>query len=232
MPRAGLERGGAGVRRCASGRVSQCSPRARRSLPTARRAEFGFARATGDWRAARRPTRRSTSCRSPRPTSSTPTWRSRRSRPASMSGARSRWRRTLADAERMLAAARASGKVAALGYNYIQNPMIRLIRTLLDEGTIGDGQPCPHRDGRGLHGRSGGAVLLEERGVIGPWRARRFRRASAEPDLSFCSAAFAASARTWRSPMRTARCTDGGRRAVETYDIATMLIDSTTAPPA
>src|SRR6478735_2463964 len=44
----------------------------------------------------------------------------------------------LADAERMLAAARASGKVAALGYNYIQNPIIRLILCLLDEGRIGD----------------------------------------------------------------------------------------------
>ncbi|HVK90296.1 MAG TPA: Gfo/Idh/MocA family oxidoreductase, partial [Mycoplana sp.] len=44
----------------------------------------------------------------------------------------------LEDAERMLAAARASAKVAALGYNYIQNPIVRLIRRLLDEGRIGD----------------------------------------------------------------------------------------------
>ena len=43
----------------------------------------------------------------------------------------------LADAEKMLAAARASGKVAVLGYNYIQNPVIRHIRKLLDEGAIG-----------------------------------------------------------------------------------------------
>ena len=43
----------------------------------------------------------------------------------------------LADAEAMLAAARASGKVAVLGYNYIQNPAIRHIRKLLDEGAIG-----------------------------------------------------------------------------------------------
>lgn len=42
-----------------------------------------------------------------------------------------------ADAERMLAAARSSGRVAALGYNYIQNPVMRHIRTLLDEGVIG-----------------------------------------------------------------------------------------------
>src|SRR5690349_21646711 len=44
----------------------------------------------------------------------------------------------LHDAERMLAAARSSGKVAALGYNYIQNPIIRLIRRILDEGRIGE----------------------------------------------------------------------------------------------
>ena len=43
----------------------------------------------------------------------------------------------LADAEAMLAAARASGKVAVLGYNYIQNPVIRHIGKLLDEGAIG-----------------------------------------------------------------------------------------------
>ena len=43
----------------------------------------------------------------------------------------------LADAEEMLAAASGSGKVAVLGYNYIQNPVIRHIRALLDEGAIG-----------------------------------------------------------------------------------------------
>jgi predicted dehydrogenase len=44
---------------------------------------------------------------------------------------------SLADAERMAGAARASGKVAVLGYNYIQNPMVRQIGTLLEAGTIG-----------------------------------------------------------------------------------------------
>jgi predicted dehydrogenase len=44
---------------------------------------------------------------------------------------------SLGDAERMTAAARAAGKVTALGYNYIQNPVIRHIRKLLDEGAIG-----------------------------------------------------------------------------------------------
>jgi predicted dehydrogenase len=43
----------------------------------------------------------------------------------------------LADAERMAAAALASGKVAILGYNYIQSPAIRYIRGLLGRGAIG-----------------------------------------------------------------------------------------------
>ncbi|QRM57427.1 Gfo/Idh/MocA family oxidoreductase [Sinorhizobium sp. BG8] len=44
----------------------------------------------------------------------------------------------LADAERMQEAAARSGKVAVLGYNYIQNPVIRHIRRLLSEGAIGE----------------------------------------------------------------------------------------------
>ncbi|TCL70140.1 Gfo/Idh/MocA family oxidoreductase [Rhizobium sp. BK251] len=44
---------------------------------------------------------------------------------------------TFADAERMLAAAKASGKAAIMGYNYIQNPVMRHIKTLLSEGAIG-----------------------------------------------------------------------------------------------
>ena len=43
----------------------------------------------------------------------------------------------LADAERMAAAARASGKVAILGYNYIQSPAVRYIAKLLKRGAIG-----------------------------------------------------------------------------------------------
>lgn len=43
----------------------------------------------------------------------------------------------LADAERMLAAARASGRVAIIGYNYIQNPVIRHMGRLIREGAIG-----------------------------------------------------------------------------------------------
>ncbi len=44
---------------------------------------------------------------------------------------------SLADSERMAAAARASGKVAILGYNYIQSPAARFIGKLLKSGAIG-----------------------------------------------------------------------------------------------
>jgi predicted dehydrogenase len=44
----------------------------------------------------------------------------------------------LADAERMLAAQRASGKVAVMGYNYIQNPLIRHMADLIRAGAIGE----------------------------------------------------------------------------------------------
>jgi predicted dehydrogenase len=44
---------------------------------------------------------------------------------------------SLADARRMADAAKASGRVTALGYNYIQNPMVRQIEALLRAGTIG-----------------------------------------------------------------------------------------------
>ncbi len=44
---------------------------------------------------------------------------------------------SLEDAARMRDAARASGRVAALGYNYIQNPAIRRMKALLEAGAIG-----------------------------------------------------------------------------------------------
>ncbi|WP_292080416.1 Gfo/Idh/MocA family oxidoreductase, partial [Mesorhizobium sp.] len=45
---------------------------------------------------------------------------------------------SFAEAETMAAAARRSGKVAGLGYNYIQNPAIRHIGALLEEKIIGE----------------------------------------------------------------------------------------------
>jgi predicted dehydrogenase len=44
---------------------------------------------------------------------------------------------SLSDATRMRDAAQASGKVAILGYNYIQSPMVRQIEAILAAGAIG-----------------------------------------------------------------------------------------------
>ena len=41
------------------------------------------------------------------------------------------------DAQRMLKAVEASGRVAIMGYNYIQNPILRHMKTLIDDGAIG-----------------------------------------------------------------------------------------------
>ena len=72
------------------------------------------------------------------------------------------------DARRCRAHARGGrappAKVAALGYNYIQNPIDPPHAAPARRRPDRRGQSCPHRDGRGFHGRSGGAVLLEERG--------------------------------------------------------------------
>ena len=54
-----------------------------------------------------------------------------------MSGAKSRWRRRSPTPSAWRRRPRASGRVTALGYNYIQNPVIRHIGKLLDEGAIG-----------------------------------------------------------------------------------------------
>ena len=147
---------------------------------------------------------------------------------------------TLADAERMLAAARASGKIAVLGYNYIQNPIDPPDAPHPRRQADRRGQPRAHRDGRGFHGRSGGALLLEERSLVRPRRARRFRRASAEPDLKCSSAACAGSAATWRSliPTGPSRAADGAPsrpstspRRSSNWRAAPRASSRSTAPP-
>ena len=184
--------------------------------------EFGFARGTGDWReVVARPRRRRRLDHDARTRSI------RTMAIAALEAGKHVWCEkpmagSLADAERMLAAARAAGRVTVLGYNFIQNPTIVLMRRILEEGQIGDGQPRPHRDGRGFHGRPGGAVLLEERGRL-PATARSTISACTRSACSrSCSAACAGSAATWRSPTPTGLSPAGGRRAVETYDIATI----------
>ena len=130
----------------------------------------------------------------------------------------------LAEAEEMLAAARASGKVAVLGYNYIQNPLIRQIKGLLDEGAIGAVN----------HVR----FEMDEDFMADPealfyWKSEAAAGYGAIDDfgvhpLSLVQHLFGSVSRVMAQlsmpyPDRPSR--DGGRRPVENWDIASILLE-------
>ena len=105
-------------------------------LAQAKAAEFGFEKASGDWRKV---------IADPEVdvvSITTPNKFHLEMTTAALGAGKHVWCEkpmapNLPDAEKMLAAARASGKVAVLGYNYIQNPIIRHIGKLIREGAIG-----------------------------------------------------------------------------------------------
>ncbi|WP_315925221.1 Gfo/Idh/MocA family oxidoreductase [Mesorhizobium sp. SP-1A] len=128
-----------------------------------------------------------------------------------------------AEAEAMLAAARASGKVAALGYNYIQSPAIRHIRTLLGEKAIGevnhlrvemdeDFMADPDAPFFWKHEAASGYGALDDFAVhpLSLIQTLFGRVASVMCDMA--------------RPYADRAVPGGGRRAVETYDIASSLI--------
>ncbi|WP_243369485.1 Gfo/Idh/MocA family protein [Microvirga solisilvae] len=130
----------------------------------------------------------------------------------------------IADAERMLAAARASGKVAALGYNYIQNPVMRLIRRILDEGQIGEVN----------HVR----LEMDEDFMANPedffyWKSEASSGHGALDDfgvhpLSLLWVLLGGVRRVcghMAKPYTDRPVQGAGRRAVETYDIASVLME-------
>ncbi|WP_375451767.1 Gfo/Idh/MocA family protein [uncultured Devosia sp.] len=128
----------------------------------------------------------------------------------------------LADAERMAAAAQKSGKVAVLGYNYIQNPLVRHIETLLAEGAIGTVN----------HVR----VEMDEDFMADPealfyWKSEASSGYGALDDfgvhpLSLLHHLFGPVSRVLANlskPYADRRTQSGNRRAVETFDIASIL---------
>lgn len=127
------------------------------------------------------------------------------------------------DAVKMRDAARRSGKAAAMGYNYIQNPMIRHMRRLIDEGAIG----------RVYHVR---AEMDEDfmADATQPfyWKSEASSGYGALDDfavhpLSLLFALFghAQSAITdMVKPYETRPLAGGGERAVETHDLASVLL--------
>ncbi|MEC7764969.1 MAG: Gfo/Idh/MocA family oxidoreductase [Pseudomonadota bacterium] len=126
------------------------------------------------------------------------------------------------DALRMREAARASGRVAALGYNYIQNPMIRQIGKLLADGAIGTVN----------HIR----VEMDEDFMADPealfyWKSEASSGYGALDDfavhpLSLITTLFGRLERVttdMAKPYPDRPTADGARRPVETSDIASVL---------
>jgi predicted dehydrogenase len=106
------------------------------ALAAERAAQFGFARSSGDWR---------TLVADPEVavvSVTTPNAFHPEMAIAALEAGKHVWCEkpmapALADAERMRDAAKAAGRVAILGYNYIQSPLVRQIEALLAAGRIG-----------------------------------------------------------------------------------------------
>ncbi|UJW85842.1 Gfo/Idh/MocA family protein [Devosia sp. SL43] len=130
----------------------------------------------------------------------------------------------LADAERMAAAAKASGRVAVLGYNYIQNPLIRQIGAILADGTIGTVN----------HVR----LEMDEDFMADPdalfyWKSEASSGYGALDDfgvhpLSLLQVLFGPVTKVFAhlsKPYADRPTKEGTRRAVETFDIASVLLE-------
>ncbi len=132
-----------------------------------------------------------------------------------------------AEAERMAAAARTSGKVTALGYNYIQNPVMRHIKKLLGDGAIGEVN----------HVR----FEMDEDFMADPdalfyWKSEATSGYGAPDDfgvhpLSLVQYLFGGVARVMANlamPYAERPAREGGTRKVETWDIASVLFELET----
>lgn len=192
------------------------------SLAEQRAAEFGFARASGDWRVLiADPEVEVVSVTTPNafhPDMAI----------AALEAGKHVWCEKpmavqLGDAERMAAAAQRSGRVAVLGYNYIQNPVIRHIQTLLGEGVIGavnhvrvemdeDFMADPDALFNWKSAASSGFGALDDFGV--------HPLSLLQVLLGRVEAVMAQQSR----PYADRPVAGGGRQAVETYDIATVLL--------
>lgn len=130
----------------------------------------------------------------------------------------------LEDAERMLAAARMSGKVAALGYNYIQNPVMRLIRRILDEGQIGEVNHVRLEMDEDFMANSEDLFSWKSEASSGHGALDDF---GVHP-LSLLHILLGGVRRVcghMARPYADRPVGGAGRRAVETYDIATVLME-------
>src|ERR1700722_12021729 len=196
-------------------------------LASRRASEFGFARATSDWRALiADPAVEIVSI-------TTPHQFHAEMAIAALEAGKHVWCEKpmspkFADAERMAAAARRSGKVAILGYNYIQSPAINYIKSLLDEEAIGAVN----------HLR----IEMDEDFLADPdqphsWRSEAAAGYGALDDFAVHPLSLIAtllgrvdSVFGEMSKPYADRPHQGGRRAVETYDIASALLRLSGGP--
>jgi predicted dehydrogenase len=129
-----------------------------------------------------------------------------------------------AEAERMAAAAKASGRVTALGYNYIQNPVIRHIRKLLDEGAIGAVNHVRFEMDEDY---------MADADALFYWKSEAASGYGALDDfgvhpLSLMQFLFGKVTRVMANlamPYADRPAREGGRRKVETWDIASVLFE-------
>ena len=192
-------------------------------LAAQRAAEFGFARSSGDWRQViADPEVEVVSI-------TTPNAFHAEMAVAALEAGKHVWCEKpmavgFAEAERMAAAAKASGKIAGLGYNYIQNPVIRHIKRLLAEGAIGavnhvrfemdeDFMADPEALFYWKSEKSSGYGALDDFGVH-PLSLIHYLFGRVERVMAHLSKPYA------DRPLK-----GGGRREVETYDIASILFE-------
>ncbi|HVZ14261.1 MAG TPA: Gfo/Idh/MocA family oxidoreductase [Bauldia sp.] len=188
-----------------------------------RAAEFGFARASGDWRALLAdPEVDVVSITAPNAfhpemaiaalEAGKHVWCEKPMAPA------------LSDAIRMRDAARRAGRVAILGYNYIQNPAIRHMRALLDAGAIGKVNHVRIEMDEDFMADPEGLFFWKNESTSGYGALDDF----AVHPLSLLSTLVGLPARVitqQAKPYFDRPLLHGGRRAVETYDIASTLFE-------
>lgn len=196
---------------------------ANEDLARRRAAEFGFARASGDWRAV---------IADPEVdvvSLTTPNQFHPEMAIAALEAGKHLWCEkpmapAFAEAEAMHAAARRSGKVAVLGYNYIQSPAIRHIGHLLDEKAIGEVNHLRIEMDEDFMADPEAAFFWKHEAASGYGALDDF----AVHPLSLIHVLFGRVARVlcdMSRPYADRRLASGeGRRAVETYDIASILM--------
>lgn len=127
------------------------------------------------------------------------------------------------DAVKMRDAARSSGKTAAMGYNYIQNPVIRHMRRLIDEGAIGTVYHVRAEMDEDFMADATAPFYWKSEASSGYGALDDF----AVHPLSLLYALFGhveSAITDMVKPYATRPLASGGTRAVETHDLASVLL--------